>query len=95
MGDDLFQWPSDRPPDLRDGLVPKDVIDALYAPRTIRMDNRVPGSAPTFQAVCAPTDGLRLIVVVCDRLGVEDSWTIRGAREATDGEQKMWRERIA
>jgi hypothetical protein len=87
---DEYRWP-DVAADLRDGLTSKDVVDALYAHATLRMDNRVPAQAPTLLAVCAPTDDLRLIVVICTRTGVHDAWTIVGAREATSSERSMWR----
>jgi uncharacterized DUF497 family protein len=87
---DEYRWPDDGA-DLRDGLTPKDVIDALYASTTLRMDNRVPTQAPTLLAVCAPTDDLRLIVVTCARTEIHEAWTIVGAREATSKERSMWR----
>ncbi len=88
--DDEYAW---RPSgvDLRDGLTTKDVIDALYAPVSLRMNNRVPAKAPTFMAVCAPTDDLRLIVIVCNRAEPAGPWTIAGARVASPAEQSMWR----
>lgn len=85
-----FRWP-DGGAILRDGLTPTDVIDALYAPRSLRMDNRVPARAPTFMAVCGPTDDHRLIVVSCVRASAAETWTIVGARAATDRERAMWR----
>ncbi|OLB79448.1 MAG: hypothetical protein AUI14_10275 [Actinobacteria bacterium 13_2_20CM_2_71_6] len=66
-------------------------IDALHAPTTLRMDNRVPSREPTFLAVCAPTDEQRLVVVVCTRSGHDEAWTIVGAREARMAERQMWR----
>jgi hypothetical protein len=72
-------------------LTPKDVVDALHAPTTLRMDNRVPARAPTFMAVCAPTDEQRLIVVLCTRAEHDESWTIAGARDAGMNERQMWR----
>ena len=88
---DTYRWPSGRAVDLRDGLTPKDVIDALHAPATLRMDNRVPPGEPTFLAVCAPTDEQRLIIVVCTRADDDETWTIVGAREAGMNERQMWR----
>jgi hypothetical protein len=72
-------------------LTPKDVIDALYAPATLRLDNHVPAAEPTFLAVCAPTDEQRLIIVVCTRTERGEPWTIVGAREAGINERQMWR----
>ncbi|MFC7547817.1 hypothetical protein [Plantactinospora sp. GCM10030261] len=89
--EDLYQWPVGRPADLRDGLTPRDVAEALYAPVTMRMSNRVPPTTPTFMAVCAPTERQRLIIVVCTRTEVDETWTIRGAREADMKERAMWR----
>jgi uncharacterized DUF497 family protein len=86
-----YRWPVRQPADLRDGLTARDVVEALYAPTTLRMDNRAPRAAPTFLAVCAPTDEQRLIVVVCVREPSEDAWQILGAREATMDERAMWR----
>ena len=88
---DLYRWPGDRPTDLRDGLTTRDVIEALYAPIALRMDNRVPAGSPTFLAVCAPTDEQRLIVVVCLRADQDEVWTIVGARDAEPNERAMWR----
>jgi hypothetical protein len=87
---ELYRWPGEGPTDLRDGLTPKDVVDALHAPATLRMDNRVPARKPTFMAVCAPTDEQRLIVVVCTRLDHSEPWTIIGARDAGINERQMW-----
>lgn len=88
--DDEFQWPREGS-DLRDGLVHRDVVDALYAPASLRLDNRAPSSAPTFMAVCAPTHEQRLIVVVCTRGQPDQTRTISGARDATDAGRAMWR----
>jgi hypothetical protein len=88
---ELYRWPSERAADLRDGLTPKDVVDALHAPTTLRMDNRVPSREPTFMAVCAPTDDQRLIIVVCTRTQPGEPWTITGARDASMNERQMWR----
>lgn len=68
-----------------------EVVEALYAPVTLRMDNRVPPGAATFLAVCAPTGEQRLIVVVCTRRDVDESWSIVGARDASMNERTMWR----
>jgi uncharacterized DUF497 family protein len=87
---DVYRWPVGGL-DLRDGLTPKDVVDALYAPATLRMDNRLPSREPTFLAVCAPTDEQRLIVVVCTRVQDDEAWTIVGARDARMNERQMWR----
>jgi hypothetical protein len=89
--EELFQWPVGSAADLRDGLTARDVIEALYAPVTLRMDNRVPSQSPTFLAVCAPTEQQRLIVVVCTRADPDEPWIIRGAREASMNERAMWR----
>jgi hypothetical protein len=88
---ELYRWPESGDVDLRDDLRPKDVIDALHAPTTLRMDNRVPSGRPTFMAVCAPTDDQRLIVVVCTREEQSDPWIIVGARDAGMNERQMWR----
>lgn len=88
---DEYRWPPEGVPDLRDGLTTVEVIEALYAPIGLRMDNRAPTSAPTFLAVCAPTDAGRLIVVVCTRTDPTGVWTIAGARAASDTERMMWR----
>jgi len=90
MGDE-YRWPDGQAADLRDGLTAKDVIDALYAPASLRLDNRTPASAPTFLAVCAPTSEQRLIVVVCTRAEADGAWTIAGARDAGPNERAMWR----
>ncbi|WP_432987341.1 hypothetical protein [Dactylosporangium sp. CA-233914] len=88
---DSYRWPAEGPGDLRDGLTAKDVIDALHAPATLRMDNRVPPRRPTFLTVCAPTSAeQRLIIVTCTR-DEDDVWTIVGAREAGMNERQMWR----
>jgi hypothetical protein len=50
---ELYRWLSSDAADLRDGLTPKDVVDALHAPTTLRMDNRVPLREPTFMVVRA------------------------------------------
>jgi hypothetical protein len=92
---DEYRWPDDGVPDLRDGLTPADVVGALYAPTTLRLDNRVPARAPTFLAVCAPTDEQRLIVVVCVRPEPTGVWTITGARAASPHERSMWRKYTA
>ena len=76
---------------LRDGLTTLEVVEALYAPTALRLDNRTPPGAPTFVAVCAPTVDLRLIVVVCTRPSPTEPWTIAGARDASDSERAMWR----
>jgi hypothetical protein len=68
-----------------------EVVEALYAPVALRMDNRTPASTPTFLAVCAPTDVGRLIIVVCARSDPTGVWTISGARAASDTERMMWR----
>ncbi len=89
--DDEYRWPQHTVADLRDGLTPADVIDALYAPTTLRMDNRAPAKTPTFMAVCAPTSTQRLIVVICTRADPDHMWTITGARDARTKERLMWR----
>jgi hypothetical protein len=88
---DEYVWPIDAP-DLRDGLTRKDVIDALYAPLTLRVANRVPPESPTFLAVCAPTEDQRLIMIVSLRDDASQPWTIVFARDADSAERKMWRE---
>lgn len=88
---DEYRWPSGGVPDLRDGLTVVEVIEALYAPVALRMDNRVPVGGPTFLAVCAPTDVGRLIIVVCTRTDATGVWTITGARSASHTERMMWR----
>lgn len=90
MGDE-YRWPDGASVGLHDGLTTKDVIEALYAPTSLRLDNRTPTDAPTFMAVCAPTAELRLIVVVCVRSGPDETWTIVGARDAGANERAMWR----
>jgi len=72
-------------------LTPREVVEALYAPETLRLDNRVPAQEPTFMAVYAPTDDQRLIVVVCTRTSRSEPWTISGARDAGMNERQMWR----
>ena len=88
---DEYRWPDSGSADLRDGLTTKDVVEALYAPTTLRMDNRRPAVAPTFMAVCAPACDQRLIVVVCLRGQANEPWTITGARDASANERAMWR----
>ena len=90
MGDE-FRWPDDGPRRLRDGLTPKEVVDALYLPGSLRLDNRRPAHNPTLLSVCAPTADLRLIVVVCTRTDPSGPWTIVGARDAGPEERAMWR----
>jgi hypothetical protein len=86
---ELYRWPGEGKADLRDGVTPREVVEALYAPATLRLDNRVPAREPTFMAVCAPTEDQRLIVVVCTAHG--ESWIISGARDAGMKERQMWR----
>lgn len=86
-----FRWPDDQFADIRDKLTPREVVEALYAPDSLQLDNRTPAAAPTFLAVCAPTDELRLIVVVCTRGQPSGPWTIVGAREVGANERMMWR----
>ena len=88
---DEYRWPEDPTAGLRDGLATGEVVEALYAPASLRLDNRAPSSAPTFLAVCAPTADLRLIVVVCTRSSPAEPWTIVGARDARANERAMWR----
>jgi len=88
---DEYRWPENLTAGLRDGLTTREVVEALYAPTSLRLDNRTPTEAPTFLAVCAPTADLRLIVVVCTRAGPAESWTIVGARDAGANERGMWR----
>jgi uncharacterized DUF497 family protein len=88
---EFYRWPSERAADLRDGLTPREIVEALYAPATLRLDNRVPAREPTFMAVCAPTDDQRLIVVVCTRAARAEPWTVIGARDAGMNERQMWR----
>jgi hypothetical protein len=88
---DEYRWPETPSVGLRDGLTTRDVIEALYAPDSLRLDNRTPGDAPTFMAVCAPTAALRLIVVACIRSDADGPWTIVGARDASAEERAMWR----
>lgn len=90
MGED-YRWSHTQATQLRDGLTTADVIDALYAPASLRLDNRTPFDATTFLAVCAPTDEQRLIVVVCTRSEPDEPWTIFGARDAGPNERLMWR----
>lgn len=89
---DEFRWPDNAVVDLRDGLSLRDVVEALYAPESLRLDNRVPAKAPTFMAVCAPTDEQRLIIIIiCVRDEPAGPWTITGARDALPTERQMWR----
>ena len=92
---ELYRWPSEGNADLRDGLTPREVVEALYAPATLRLDNRAPAREPTFMAVCAPTDDQRLIVVVCTRAVQTKPWTIIGARDAGMNEREMWRKQTS
>ena len=87
----MYRWPNGGAANLRDGLTPKDVIDAVHASVTLRLDNYAPAKEPTFLAVCAPTDEQRLIIVVCTRTEDVEPWTIVGAREASMNERQMWR----
>jgi len=59
------------------------VIDALYAPTSLRLENRAPTQGPTLLVTCAPTDEQRLIVVVRTRSEVDQPWMIVGARDAS------------
>jgi hypothetical protein len=77
--------------DLRDGLTTVEVVEALFAPVTVRMDNRVPAGGPTLMVVCAPTDAGRLVVVVCTRTDAVGVWSIAGARVASEAERAIWR----
>jgi hypothetical protein len=88
---DEYRWQEDASAGLRDGLTTQEVVGALYAPSSLRLDNRTPTDAPTFLAVCAPTAELRLIVVVCTRPSPAEPWTIVGARDAGTNERAMWR----
>jgi hypothetical protein len=87
----MYRWPTEGVTGLRDGLTPREVIEALHAPGALRMDNRVPSREPTFMVVCAPTDEQRLITVACTRTGGDGVWTIVGARDAGMTERQMWR----
>jgi hypothetical protein len=49
---DEFRWP-DTGARLRDALTARDVIGALYAPASLRLDNRVPATAATWMIICA------------------------------------------
>lgn len=89
--DELYQWSDDAVAELRGGLTPLEVVEALDAPVALRMDNRAPEMAPTFLAVCAPTEQQRLIVVICRRANPGGVWTIVGARDASVNEGAMWR----
>jgi hypothetical protein len=86
-----YQWPDRQAAQLRDGLTSRDVVEALYAPTSLRLDNLTPTDTPTFLAVCAPTDELRLVVVVCTRTDSDTPWTIVAARDARPNERMMWR----
>jgi hypothetical protein len=88
---DEYRWPTDGPRDLRDGLTPKDTVDALFGSISLRLENRTPPDDPTFLAVCAPTAELRLIVIVCTRNEPKEPWTIVGARDAGPNEREIWR----
>jgi hypothetical protein len=88
---DEYRWPNDGPRDLRDGLTPKNVVDALFGSVSLRLENRTPPHDPTFLAACAPTAELRLIVIVCTRSDPEEPWTIVGARDAGPKEREIWR----
>ena len=90
MGDE-YRWPEGRAAQLRDGLTSRDIVDALYAPASLRLDNRTPADAPTFMAVCAPTGEQRLIVVAFIRADTDAPWTIVAARDARPNERMMWR----
>jgi hypothetical protein len=90
VGDD-YRWPDDGPAGLRDGLTPKEVVDALFGLVSLRLDNRLPPADPTFLAACAATADLSLIVVVCTRTGSREPCTIVGARDAGSNERAMWR----
>jgi hypothetical protein len=72
-------------------LSPAEVVEALFAPEQLRLANRTPPRAPTFFAVCAPTEQQRLIVAVCVRDNQTQPWTIVGARDAGTDERAMWR----
>nr|MDT0659716.1 hypothetical protein [Micromonospora sp. DSM 115978] len=89
--EETYRWPVERTADLRDGLTQQEVVEALYAPVGLRMDNRVPAEASTFIAICAPTEQQRLIVILCTRADSGGPWTILAAREAAMGERAMWR----
>jgi hypothetical protein len=91
VSDGEFRWPDDPPAKLEDGLGPVDVIEALYAPVSLRLDNRVPPGAPTLLAICAPTEVQRLIIVVCLRDEPDEPWTIVGVRDARTHKRPMWR----
>ena len=81
--------------DLHDGLTTDDVQEALHAPGALRHENRLPVRKPSLLAVCAPTKGLRLIVVFCKRADPWPAWLVVAARDATMVERAMWRERTS
>ncbi len=89
--EDEYRWPEGQTAELHDALTTREVVDALYAPTSLRLDNRTPEEAPVLLVVCAPTDDERLIVVVCVRAQTDQIWTIFGARDARATERTIWR----
>jgi uncharacterized DUF497 family protein len=87
---DEYRWPRGDA-DLRDGLSRRDIVDVLYAPATLRLENRAPEAASTVLVVCAPTEHDRLVVVVCTRDPNTAIWNIVAARDANSNEREIWR----
>jgi hypothetical protein len=71
----------------RHGVTEREVIDALYS--TLRLEHQV---GDLLLAVAGLADSLRVIVVVCERVGAVNTWAIIGARPATTDETKIWME---
>ncbi len=90
---DEYRLPGDA--HLLDDLSVEEVWEAIRAPAALRRENRVPIDRPSFLALCAPTDVLRLVVVLCRRDPPERAWTVVAARDATMSERAMWREGTA
>jgi hypothetical protein len=87
--DEVYRWPVAGPTNLPDALAPREVVEALFAPESLRVDNRTPPEEPTFVAICAPTEDQRLNVVVCVRSEDDGAWTVVGARDANMNERQM------
>ncbi len=70
----------------RHGVTGREVIDALYSP--LRLEHQV---GDLLLAVAGLAESLRVVVVVCERVG-PNAWAIIGARPATTDETKLWME---
>ena len=69
------------------GVTEREVVDALYSPQ--RIEHQV---GDLLLAVAGLADSLRVIVVLCERVGAVNTWAIIAARPASSDETKLWME---